>query len=242
MKISISQIGSQEEPDRIKVPLGNKKNEEKKTAKKILVKGNESKAVKIVLNKSTIKKENKLNDSAKKKGKDFTEEIEEIKITNKETDEESIRMIKSKIELPDVQESPEETPIIEEAPKKIKNKNGLKTILIVEDEKPLSRALEIKLTKEGYEVSIANNGEDAINLLADKSFALIILDLVMPKKDGFAVLEFLKSKNKKTEIIVLSNLAQEEDFKKAKELGAKTYFIKSNTPIIELVNYIKENI
>lgn len=123
-----------------------------------------------------------------------------------------------------------------------KKKSGVRTILIAEDERPLSRALEIKLTKEGYEVTIASNGEDAINILANKSFSLIILDLVMPKKDGFAVLQYLKAKSKKTDIIVLSNLAQEEDFKKAKDLGAKTYFIKSNTPIIELVTYIKENI
>jgi CheY-like chemotaxis protein len=115
-------------------------------------------------------------------------------------------------------------------------------ILIAEDEKPLSRALEIKLSKEGYKVSIATNGDEAISLLDKGRFGLVILDLVMPKKDGFAVLEHLKDKGKTMEIIVLSNLAQEEDFKKAKDLGAKTYFIKSNTPIIELVKYIRENI
>jgi len=115
-------------------------------------------------------------------------------------------------------------------------------ILIAEDEKPLSRALEIKLAKEGYDVMVASNGEEAIRHLSGKEFDLIILDLVMPKRDGFAVLEYLNKEGMKSSIIVLSNLAQEEDFKKAKDLGAMTYFIKSNTPIIELIRYIKENI
>ncbi|MFA6252084.1 MAG: response regulator [Candidatus Paceibacterota bacterium] len=115
-----------------------------------------------------------------------------------------------------------------------------KKILVAEDEKPLSKALELKLEKEGFDVLIAQNGEEAISLLSKESFDVLILDLIMPKKDGFSVLEYLKAKNKKIRTIVLSNLAQEEDFKKAKDLGAKSYFVKSNTPIIELVNYIKE--
>lgn len=117
-----------------------------------------------------------------------------------------------------------------------------KKILVAEDEKPLSKALELKFENEGYDVFIAQNGEEAISLLSKEDFDVLILDLIMPKKDGFAVLEFLKSKNKNIRIIVLSNLAQEEDFKKAKDLGAKSYFVKSNTPIVELVNYIKETI
>ncbi|MCK9578125.1 response regulator [bacterium] len=117
-----------------------------------------------------------------------------------------------------------------------------KKILVAEDEKPLSKALEIKLGKEGFDVTVAQNGEEAISLLSKEDFDVLILDLIMPKKDGFSVLEFLKEKNKKVRIVVLSNLAQEEDFKKAKDLGAKSYFVKSNTPIIELVNYIKETI
>ncbi|OQB08923.1 MAG: Alkaline phosphatase synthesis transcriptional regulatory protein PhoP [Parcubacteria group bacterium ADurb.Bin216] len=133
----------------------------------------------------------------------------------------------------------------ESAPVLIKEKTnqgrqGL--ILIAEDEKPLSRALEIKLAKEGYDVMVASNGEEAIRHLSGKVFDLIILDLVMPKRDGFAVLEYLNKEGMKSSIIVLSNLAQEEDFKKARDLGAMTYFIKSNTPIIELIRYIKENI
>ena len=115
-----------------------------------------------------------------------------------------------------------------------------KKILVAQDEKPLSKALELKLSKEGFDVSIAQNGEEAISLLVKEDFDVLILDLIMPKKDGFSVLQYLKEKGKKIKTIVLSNLAQEEDFKKAKDLGAKSYFVKSNTPIIELVNYIKE--
>lgn len=115
-----------------------------------------------------------------------------------------------------------------------------KKILIIEDEKPMAKALELKLNKSGLETRVVFNGEDALQLLAKEKFDMILLDLVMPKMDGFAVLKELKSREIKTPVIVTSNLGQEEDAKKAKELGAIDYFIKSNTPIAQLVEYIKK--
>jgi DNA-binding response OmpR family regulator len=113
-----------------------------------------------------------------------------------------------------------------------------KKILIIEDEKTLARALELKLTHSGFEVKTVFNGEDGIALLQDESFSLILLDLIMPKMDGFAVLEDLKAKKIKTPVMVLTNLSQENDVKRTKEFGAKEFFIKSNTPIVTIVERV----
>ena len=79
------------------------------------------------------------------------------------------------------------------------------------------------------------NGEDGIELLQKESFSLILLDLIMPKMDGFMVLAILKAKKNKTPVIVLTNLSQMNDIKRTKEFGAKDFFIKSNTPISTIV-------
>jgi DNA-binding response OmpR family regulator len=114
-----------------------------------------------------------------------------------------------------------------------------KTILIAEDEKPLAKALEIKFSKEGFKTFWAASGEEAINILDKENIDFLILDLIMPKKDGYAVLEYLNKKDKKIKIAVLSNLAQGEDFDRARRLGASDYFVKSDTPIIKVVEHVK---
>ncbi len=116
----------------------------------------------------------------------------------------------------------------------------IKKILIIEDEKSLARALELKLTHAGFKAKIVFNGEDAIELLQKETFSLILLDLIMPKMDGFTVLAILKVKKIKTPVLVLSNLSQENDMKRAKEFGAKEFFIKSNTPIAKIVERATE--
>jgi len=115
-----------------------------------------------------------------------------------------------------------------------------KKILIIEDEKSLARALELKLTHAGFKTKVVFNGEDGIEILNKESFSLILLDLIMPKMDGFTLLAMLKVKKIKTPVIVLSNLSQEEDEKRAKEFGAKEFFIKSNTPISTIVLRVVE--
>ncbi|PIR93812.1 response regulator [Candidatus Falkowbacteria bacterium CG10_big_fil_rev_8_21_14_0_10_39_11] len=114
-----------------------------------------------------------------------------------------------------------------------------KKILIVEDEKPMAKALELKLTSEGFEVEIAADGVKAIELLESGAFDLMLLDLVMPGLDGFGVLQQIKDKNIKTNVIVSSNLGQEEDFKRAKDLGAVDYLVKSDTTLAQIVEKIK---
>lgn len=115
-----------------------------------------------------------------------------------------------------------------------------KRILVAEDERPIARALELKLSAAGYSVTTVFNGEDAILELSKNDFDLLLLDLIMPKVDGFGVLESMRSKKIGVPVIVLSNLSQEEDLKRAKELGVKDYFVKSDNPISEIIDHVRK--
>lgn len=114
-----------------------------------------------------------------------------------------------------------------------------KRALIVDDEKPLARALELKLTHEGFEAQVVHNGVDAIKSLKAEKFDIVLLDLIMPEEDGFEVLKAMKSLKINIPIIISSNLSQEEDIERAKLLGAVDYFVKSDTTLAEIVDKIK---
>jgi DNA-binding response OmpR family regulator len=114
-----------------------------------------------------------------------------------------------------------------------------KKVLVVEDERPLAHALELKFSHEGYDVIIATDGAEALKLANETKFSVILLDLIMPNMDGFTFMEQLK---KKSPIIILSNLGQDEDKERAKELGAIGYFVKSNTPITEIIKTVKSTV
>lgn len=113
-----------------------------------------------------------------------------------------------------------------------------KHILVVEDERPMAKALELKLTSAGFMVTVAFDGGEALAHLA-KSYDLILLDLVMPRVDGFTVLEERKRQNNTTPVIVLSNLSQDDDRARARALGAREYFVKADTPIAAIVARVK---
>ncbi|MBU0661184.1 response regulator [Patescibacteria group bacterium] len=115
-----------------------------------------------------------------------------------------------------------------------------KMILVAEDEKPMAKALQLKLQHIGYDVTVANNGQEAIDFLVKGGIDLVLLDLVMPKLDGFGVLEQVKQKKIKVPIIVSTNLSQEQDEKRVRELGAKDYFVKSNTPLSDVIKHIEK--
>ncbi len=115
-----------------------------------------------------------------------------------------------------------------------------KRVLIVEDERPLSHALDLKLRHEGFVTVVASNGEECLKALEEQEFDVVLLDLVMPVLDGFHVLEQLQTKPKKPVIFVLSNLSQAEDEDRVLKLGAKKYFIKSDTPLEVIVNEVKQ--
>lgn len=118
----------------------------------------------------------------------------------------------------------------------------VKRILVVEDEKPMAHALELKLIKSGFEAKAVFDGQEALDLLKKEKFDLILLDLMLPKVDGFSVLKSLKDSGTKVPVIVSSNLGQEEDVARAKSLGASGYFVKSNTAIADVISQIKKTL
>lgn len=113
-------------------------------------------------------------------------------------------------------------------------------IVIVEDEQALSGALSDKFKNAGLEVAVANDGGEAIDVIRTNKPDIIALDLLLPKKDGFEILEELKNDTELSNIpvIVLSNLDQDEDIKKALRLGAIDYWVKSQHPINEIVEKV----
>lgn len=117
--------------------------------------------------------------------------------------------------------------------------NKSKRILIAEDEKAYSRALVLKLTNAGFYAECCANGEEAIEALKKGNFDLLLCDLVMPKMNGFQILEELSKLGLKIPVIGLSNLSQSDDEKKMRAAGAVDFILKSNTPIFEVVEKIK---
>ena len=114
-------------------------------------------------------------------------------------------------------------------------------ILIAEDDQFILKAMTTKLTKEGYEVKIAVDGVQLMEILKSYIPNLIILDLLMPKKDGFEVLKEVKAdqKLKKIPIIIASNLGQQNDIQQVIDLGATDYLVKSELTLENLVQKIK---
>src|SRR3989304_5195893 len=100
--------------------------------------------------------------------------------------------------------------------------DNTKTILIAEDEKAYRTVLQNKLQSAGVNVLLAEDGEQALKVINETKPGLVLLDLMMPVKDGFEVLKEIKEENLAPgiKVVVLSNLGQGEDIEKAKELGA----------------------
>ena len=117
-----------------------------------------------------------------------------------------------------------------------------KKILIIEDEKPLAHALSLKLSHEGFDVVTTESGEEGLQFLAKEKFDLVLTDLIIPGVDGFKVLETIQEKKMKIPVIVITNLNQEEDKKRVFDLGASSFFVKSNSPISEIVKNVKSQI
>ncbi len=113
-------------------------------------------------------------------------------------------------------------------------------VLVAEDDKFLVKVYQAKLGKAGFVVEIATDGEEVEKIIESFDPDVILLDLMMPKKDGFEVLAYLKSsKFSHVPVIVTSNLSQPEDKQKALGLGAKDFVVKSDTPIEEIVQKLQ---
>ncbi|REG83539.1 response regulator transcription factor [Algoriphagus antarcticus] len=99
-------------------------------------------------------------------------------------------------------------------------------ILLVDDEPNILLSLDFLFKKEGYQVLIARDGEEAMALIRDEIPDLIILDIMMPKVDGYEVCAFVKENYLKTKVVFLSAKSKEKDLQKGLALGADKYLTK----------------
>jgi len=118
-----------------------------------------------------------------------------------------------------------------------------KEILIIEDDQALLNVLASKVKSLGYGVVEARDGEQALIKFKKKLPDLVLLDIVLPLKSGFEVLEEIKIKQRsKVPVIILSNLAESQDIETGKNLGAVDYITKSNFTLKEIIVKINKAI
>ncbi|HLA69619.1 MAG TPA: response regulator [Bacteroidota bacterium] len=115
----------------------------------------------------------------------------------------------------------------------VKNK-----ILVVDDEEALRTVLSTELEGEGYQVSTAGDGEEAIKILGSQQFHLILLDIKMPNVDGFEVLKFVKQKQPSTKVIMLTGFADLKNAIESKKLGAED-FVSKPYDLVDLLTTVE---
>jgi len=121
-------------------------------------------------------------------------------------------------------------------------KNKKTKVLMVEDNIFLRKLYREKLTRAGFDFIEATNGVEGMNKVNSENPDLVILDLVLPQKNGFDVLGEIRggTKTKKIPVIILSNLSQELDVKEGLALGAQEYLVKTDIRLAEVVNKVKK--
>jgi CheY-like chemotaxis protein len=117
-------------------------------------------------------------------------------------------------------------------------------ILLVEDDETLASVYKQRLELEGFEVEHVNNGEDALGMAVKFMPELILLDVMMPKLNGFDVLDILRNtpSTRNIHIIMLTALSQPKDAERAKQLGADDFLVKSQVVIGDVVSRIKHQL
>ncbi|NQV00904.1 MAG: response regulator [Parcubacteria group bacterium] len=118
----------------------------------------------------------------------------------------------------------------------------MKTILFIEDEPTLQKAISQFLEKKGYKIKSALDGEIGLAMAKEFKPDLILLDLILPKKDGFEVLKEIKENNeiKHIPVIVLTNLEESSDIERVLSFGTTTYLVKANYELEEIVKKIEQ--
>jgi CheY-like chemotaxis protein len=116
-----------------------------------------------------------------------------------------------------------------------------KTILLAEDDRFLRRAAETKLKQAGFDVRVAVDGEEALTFAREQAPDLMLLDLLMPKRDGLSVLKALKADTATSAIpiVIISNSSKDLEMQNASDLGAVDYWIKSNLSLQELCDRVQ---
>lgn len=115
-------------------------------------------------------------------------------------------------------------------------------VVIIEDDSYILDMYKIKFESSNFEVVSANNGAEGLKILKKKKPDIILLDIIMPKMDGFSVLKAIKNNiaTAKIPVVLLTNLGQREDIEKGFELGAASYIIKAHFTPSEIVRKIRE--
>lgn len=117
-----------------------------------------------------------------------------------------------------------------------------KNILLIEDDPVIIRMYSTKLTNSGYIVKEAANGEEAINILGSYKPDIVLLDLMLPKIDGFGFLQQANQQLAGIPVVILTNLSQDTDKTRAKELGAVDFLVKADITPQDVVNTIQKYI
>lgn len=122
--------------------------------------------------------------------------------------------------------------------------NRRRKVLLVEDDEGLAQVYITRLEVEGFEVRRVPNGEDALATAIEFKPDLILLDVMMPKVNGFDVLDILRNtpETVNVKIVMLTALSQDADRKKAEEMGADDYLVKSQVVISDVVDRIKQHL
>jgi DNA-binding response OmpR family regulator len=117
-------------------------------------------------------------------------------------------------------------------------------IIVADDDRMFRKVAETTLRRQGYDVATASDGEEALQLIRSERPDIIVLDLIMPKLQGFDVLTILKQDTLTSAIpvIVLSSLTQEQDKQEALDLGAVAYFNKTTFSMSELVKQVENTL
>jgi DNA-binding response OmpR family regulator len=116
----------------------------------------------------------------------------------------------------------------------------MKRILLAEDDRFLRRAAEAKLRQHGFQVRLATDGEQAVMFAMEDPPDLVLLDLLMPKRDGIEVLQALKASEatRQVPVVILSNSSKELEMQRASTLGAAAYWVKANLSLQELCDRV----
>ncbi len=116
-------------------------------------------------------------------------------------------------------------------------------VLIVEDDKFLSELISAKLTKEGFDIVLATDGETGLEKAIAEHPEIVLLDIMLPGMSGFEVLQSLKGNPdeaiKSIPVLILSNFGQESKVQQGLDLGASDYLVKANFTTGEIVEKIK---
>ena len=115
----------------------------------------------------------------------------------------------------------------------------MKKVLVVEDDRAMANVLAVKIANEGFETEQAFDGEEALLKLRQSAFDLMVLDLIMPKLDGVALLEKIDQEKIKLPVVVVSNLGQETDRSRVSKYNVVKFFQKADVTIFEIVEFVK---